>query len=94
MTECHHIPAPPALRSEIMGFEPKWWCKLHRIKGHYTNNYYQLKKEIEKLIQEGHHKKYVKRDPSNQVEWHNPREREKNRSPRSGMDKGESQSEG
>lgn len=45
-----------------MGSEPRRWCKLHRVKGHHTEDFYQLKKEIEWLIQEGHLKKYVKHD--------------------------------
>jgi len=36
------------------------WCKYHMIRGHSTDNCYQLKKEIEKLIQEGKIQGYVK----------------------------------
>lgn len=42
----------------------------HKVTRHHTNNCYQLKKEIEKLINEGHLKKYVKCDSSNQTLRH------------------------
>lgn len=38
------------------------WYRFHNVKGHHTKDYYQLKKEIKRLIQESHLKKYVKGD--------------------------------
>jgi len=43
-----------------MGSDPDGWCKYHRIQGHTTDNYWQLRKEIDKLIQEGKLRGYVK----------------------------------
>lgn len=35
------------------------YCKYDKVKSHHTNDCHQLKKEIEKLIQEGHMRRYV-----------------------------------
>jgi len=54
------IPNPPKPRTDHMGTDPEAWCKYHRIRGHTTDNCWQLKKEIEKLIQDGKLKRYVR----------------------------------
>lgn len=59
----HKISTPPTPISEIMEFEPERWCKFHRVKGHHTDDCYQLNKEIKKLIHDGCLKKYIKGDP-------------------------------
>lgn len=48
----------------VMGPEPGRWCKFYKVKGHHTEDRYQLKKEIKRLIHEGHLKNYVKKDSS------------------------------
>lgn len=47
-----------------MGTKPKRWCEFHIVKGNHTEDCYQLKNEIERLIQEKNLKKYVKSDSS------------------------------
>ncbi|XP_043710414.1 uncharacterized protein LOC122659365 [Telopea speciosissima] len=47
------------------------YCKFHRDVGHDTENYRQLKREIEDVIQKGHLKRYVKEDTKD-----NPRGRD------------------
>lgn len=47
-------------KTNIMGLEPNRCCKFHKFKEHHTKYFYQLKKEIERLIQEGNMKKYAK----------------------------------
>lgn len=54
----YHIP-PPTLKYETMRHDPSRWCKYYKIKGHRTYDCYQLKNEIEHLIQEGHIRKYI-----------------------------------
>lgn len=48
--------------------DPHSWCKFHKVKGHQMEDCYEIKKEIERLIQKGELKKYVKdssaREPS------------------------------
>ena len=50
----HDIPFPPSPKSDVMGLEPSNWLKFHKVKGHHTKGCYQLKREIEFLIHEGH----------------------------------------
>lgn len=40
--------------SKITGPEPNRWCNYHKVKGHHTNNFHKLKKDIKTLIQEAH----------------------------------------
>lgn len=47
-----------------MGPELGRLCKFHKMKEHHTKDFYQLKKEIWCLIQEGNLNKYVKGDSS------------------------------
>lgn len=58
----HNISTYPTPKEDVMDSESRRWCKLHRVKGHHIEDFYQLNKEIEWLIQKGHLKKYVKRD--------------------------------
>lgn len=68
-------------KADVIRHEHGWWCKFHKVKGHHTEDYYELKKEIEHLIHEGHLKKYVKGDSSQ-------RERERDNARSSGPRKG------
>lgn len=56
----HNIPTLLALKADIMGHKPRRWCNFHRVKGHPTKYCHQFKKKINRLIQEGRLKKYVK----------------------------------
>lgn len=58
----YDIHAPSSPEEFVMGHESNRWCKFHKVKVHHTKYCYQLKKEIIHLIQEGHHKKYIKGD--------------------------------
>lgn len=60
----HHIPIFLALKEDVMVPELGRWCKFHRVKEHHIEDCYQLKKEIERLIQEGNLKKCVKGNSS------------------------------
>lgn len=42
----HDIHTLPTLKEEVMVHEPGIWSKFHRVKGHHTEDFYQLKKEI------------------------------------------------
>lgn len=55
-------------QAEVMRSKPRRWYNLHTVKEYHIDDCYQLNKEIEKLIQKEHLKKYVKVDPSNPVE--------------------------
>lgn len=37
------------------------WCKFHKDHGYDTEDFIQLKKEIEKLLDEGHLREYIQR---------------------------------
>lgn len=52
------------MKADVTGLEPNRWCKFHIVKGYHTEDYYQPMKEIERLIQEEHLKKYVNIDSS------------------------------
>lgn len=56
----YNIFTPLAPKANVMGIKSGRWCKFHRFKGHHIEDYYQLKKEFERLIQEEHLKKYMK----------------------------------
>lgn len=60
----YDIPALSPTKEEVIGPEPEKWCKFHKVKGHHTKECYQLMKEIERLIQKGYIKEYVKGNPS------------------------------
>jgi len=54
------IPKPQEPRGDCMGNDLEAWWKYHRIQGHTTDNCWRLKKEIDKLIQEGKLRGHVK----------------------------------
>lgn len=54
------IPQPPTPKEDIIGLEPNSWCKFYKDYRHHTEDCSRLKKEIERLIHEGHLNKYVK----------------------------------
>lgn len=41
-----------------MGYEHSIWCKYPKMKGYHNEDFYQMKKEIKRLIQEGPLNKY------------------------------------
>lgn len=55
----HEISLLPTPKSDIMEPKSSRWCKFYKVKVHHTKDCYQLKKKIERLVQEGHLKKYV-----------------------------------
>lgn len=58
--DLYNIPTPPTPKESVMGSKPGRWFKFHRLKGHHIEDYYELKKDIERLIHDEHLKKYVK----------------------------------
>lgn len=68
--------------------------QVHRFKGHHTKDYYQLKKEIEILIQERNLNIYVKGDFSHASDKSNSRGRDDVGSPRLNKENEASQDEG
>lgn len=55
-----NIPTPPTPKVYVMVPEPGRWCKFHKVKGSHTEECCQLKKKIERMIQEEHLKMYAK----------------------------------
>lgn len=55
----HNILTLPSFKTDTMGPELNSWCKYHKIRVHHTNDFYQLKKQIKWLMEEGHLKNYV-----------------------------------
>jgi len=49
---------PP--RTHVMGGDKDAWCKYHRVRGHDTDDCFHLKREIEKLIQNGKLRGYTR----------------------------------
>lgn len=49
-----------------MRVEPSRQCKFHKVKGNHTKACYRLKKEIERIIQEGHLKSMFEAAPASQ----------------------------
>lgn len=90
----YNIPTPPTLKDAVMGLKPGRRCKFPRVKVHLIEDFYQLRKEIEKLIHERHLKKYVKGNSSNPVERSSSHGQESSKSPESYKTKETSQSEG
>lgn len=72
----HNIHMMPSPKEDVMGYELGRWCKFHRVNGNHIEECYQLKKEIERLIQEGHLKKYVKGDFSHSKDKYNSQKRD------------------
>lgn len=60
----HNIHILPTPKEDAMAHKPGRWCKFYRVKRHHIEDCYQLYKEINRLIQEGHLRKYVKGDYS------------------------------
>ena len=54
-------PRPPA--SQPRTADPSKWCEFHQSIGHYTNHCYTLRKEIQRLVSEGHLARYVQTEP-------------------------------
>lgn len=54
----------PDTKKDMMSSEPGRWFNLHRVKGYRIEDWYPIKKEIKRLMYEGHLKTYVKGDSS------------------------------
>jgi len=58
----------PALKwHKPLSLSLKWrdlkkYCRFHKDHGHYTNEYQDLKEQIEELVQRGKLQKFVKKD--------------------------------
>lgn len=63
----HDIPTPPFLKQDVMRPESDRWCQFHRVKGHNAKDYYKLKKDINRLIEEGHLQKYIEEGSSKEL---------------------------
>jgi len=53
---------PPLSNATMIVSNPKGWCKYHKINGHTTNDCIHLKREIERLVQNGQLRDYIKRN--------------------------------
>lgn len=65
LREVYHlklIPEPPLLKrvNTMLGNDAGAWCAYHCVKGHHTEDYHHLKREIKTLIQRGRLLSYVK----------------------------------
>ncbi|RDX70211.1 hypothetical protein CR513_50573, partial [Mucuna pruriens] len=58
---CHTslLEYPPDARGKTMGKERNSWCDFHRTPGHTTDDCWELKTQIEGLVQSGHLSRYV-----------------------------------
>ena len=63
---------PKLLSTSSRKRDPKKYCRFHKDHGHYTDEYRDLKEQIEELIQRGKLQKFIKRD-------HQPRSRAKDK---------------
>lgn len=62
LQEVYHskvIKDPPTLYSSMMGPDTGAWCKYHSFKGHTTHECLHLKREIERMIQQGQLRRYI-----------------------------------
>ncbi|XP_050281494.1 uncharacterized protein LOC126722375 [Quercus robur] len=53
---------PKLLSTSSRKRDPKKYCRFHKDHGHYTDEYCDLKEQIEELIQRGKLQKFIKRD--------------------------------
>lgn len=90
----HNILTLPSLNAYVIGHGTGRRCKFHRVKGHHIKDCYQLNKSIDKLIYEGHLKKYVKGNSSCGPDKSISHERYNAGRPRPSKAKEESQDEG
>ncbi|XP_065857519.1 uncharacterized protein [Euphorbia lathyris] len=49
-----------------LGRHPNKYCRFHRLNGHDTNDCYELKKEIERLIERGKLSQFVRKEANNE----------------------------
>ncbi|XP_022152854.1 uncharacterized protein LOC111020479 [Momordica charantia] len=66
---------PEKLRGDPEKRNTDKYCRFHRDHGHNTSNYWELKRQIEDLIQDGYFKKFVGKPRSNSVEKKEERKR-------------------
>ncbi|XP_022147771.1 uncharacterized protein LOC111016626 [Momordica charantia] len=70
---------PEKLRGDLEKRNKDKYCRFHRDHGHNTSNCWELKRQIEDLIQDGYFKKFVGKPRSNSVE--KKEERKRSRTP-------------
>ena len=58
---------PKPLSSSSKKWDLKKYCRFHKDYGYYTDEYCNLKEQIEELIQRGKLQKFVKRDHQSQL---------------------------
>ena len=57
----HYLKWPRSLHSSPHICDKNKYCRFHKDHGHYTEDYLDLKEQIEELIQKGKLQKYVKK---------------------------------
>lgn len=55
----HEVPQSPTPKKDVIGPNLIRKYNFNKVKRHHTEGCYQIKREIEHLIQEGHLKKYA-----------------------------------
>ncbi|XP_022158414.1 uncharacterized protein LOC111024904 [Momordica charantia] len=70
---------PEKLRGDLEKRNKEKYCRFHRDHGHNTTSCWELKRQIEDLIQDGYFKKFVGKPRSNSVE--KKEERKRSRTP-------------
>ena len=72
----HYLKWPKPLHSSPNVHDKKKYCRFHRDHGHYTEDCWDLKEQIEKLIRKGKLQKYVKKGESSRFGDDNKSQRE------------------
>ena len=72
----HYLKWPKPLHSSPNVHDKKKYCRFHRDHGHYTEDCWDLKEQIEKLIRKGKLQKYVKKGESSRFRDDNKSQRE------------------
>src|SRR3954464_12441384 len=75
----HEIAPPTRIRApQNQRKNRHLYCRYHRDVGHHTDDCYQLRNEIEKLIAKGHLQRFVANDkPQKEKEEHGPKEQQR-----------------
>ena len=72
----HYLKWPRPLHSSLNIRDKKKYCRFHQDHGHYTEDCWDLKEQIEELIQKGKLQKYVKKGESSRFKDSNKNQRE------------------
>ena len=67
----HYLKWPRPLHSSSNVHDKKKYCRFHKDHGHYTEDYRDLKEQIEELIRKGKLQKYVKKGESSRFRGNN-----------------------